>query len=200
MTVNYQYCSMQFLTPDECPAVNDPEEISGDDLDACFKLLVESGKNVVVRCSDNYIRRLAEYIHNNYINVKAAGGLVRNSDGKLLMMMRNGRADLPKGKVEIGETLAQAALRETKEETGLDCLQLGQLILKTYHIYNLYGGWHFKQTSWFDMYQRCQQPLVPQLEEGITQCEWLTPEDWRCSLENSYATMRMITSKSFAVL
>lgn len=39
--------------------------------------------------------------------------------GKMLLIQRNGRWDLPKGKVEPGETLLQAALREVEEETGI---------------------------------------------------------------------------------
>ena len=105
----------------------------------------------------------------------------------------------PKGKVEPGETLAAAALRETEEETGLNRLRLGRLWLKTYHIYDLYGGWHFKQTSWFEMWQTESQMLVPQKEEGITSVEWVSSTEWRRRLEGSYATMRVITRKGEAL-
>ena len=54
--------------------------------------------------------------------VRAAGGVVEASDGSLLAIVRNGRYDLPKGKVELGETLLQAAHREVEEETGLKVL------------------------------------------------------------------------------
>ena len=83
--------------------------------------------------------------------VRAAGGIVTSDEGRMLLIFRNGRWDLPKGKVEAGETLMRAAVREVQEETGLDRLQPGRLVTKTYHVYNLYGGWHLKQTSWFRM-------------------------------------------------
>ena len=51
--------------------------------------------------------------------VRAAGGIVTAPDGTMLLIQRNGRWDLPKGKVEPGETLLQAALREVEEETGI---------------------------------------------------------------------------------
>lgn len=125
--------------------------------------------------------------------VRAAGGIVEDADGRRLLILRNGRYDLPKGKVEDGETLQQAALREVQEETGVSPLTAGRLALKTYHVYNLYGGWHLKQTSWFKMTAEGSEPATnPQREEGITDCLWVDCEDWRRKLKHSYGTMRAI--------
>lgn len=125
--------------------------------------------------------------------VRAAGGIVEDADGRRLLILRNGRYDLPKGKVEAGETLRQAALREVQEETGVSPLTAGRLALKTYHVYNLYGGWHLKQTSWFKMTAEGFEPATnPQREEGITDCLWVDCEDWRRKLKHSYGTMRAI--------
>ena len=130
--------------------------------------------------------------------VRAAGGVVEASDGSLLAITRNGRADLPKGKVEAGETLLQAALREVEEETGLIVYPLptthNPLKIKTYHIYNLYGGWHLKQTTWFAMRVDGRPDVVPQQEEGITGGCWLTPEEWRAAMHHSYGTMRLVAA------
>lgn len=125
--------------------------------------------------------------------VRAAGGIVETDEGRRLLILRNGRYDLPKGKVEAGETLRQAALREVQEETGVSPLTAGRLALKTYHVYNLYGGWHLKQTSWFKMTAEGFEPATnPQREEGITDCLWVDFEDWRRKLKHSYGTMRAI--------
>lgn len=125
--------------------------------------------------------------------VRAAGGIVETDEGRRLLILRNGRYDLPKGKVEAGETLRQAALREVQEETGVSPLTAGRLALKTYHVYNLYGGWHLKQTSWFKMTTEGFEPATnPQREEGITDCLWVDCEDWRRKLKHSYGTMRAI--------
>ncbi len=150
--------------------------------------------------------------------VRAAGGIVEDADGRRLLILRNGRYDLPKGKVEDGETLQQAALREVQEETGLSVLSVQRSVfseatqsggsqlntkhltlntnhypLKTYHVYNLYGGWHLKQTSWFKMTAEGFEPATnPQREEGITDCLWVDCEDWRRKLKHSYGTMRAI--------
>lgn len=126
--------------------------------------------------------------------VRAAGGVVTAPDGTMLLILRNGRWDLPKGKVEAGETLLQAALRETQEETGIIVQSFSLSAsqpLKTYHIFNLYGGWHLKQTSWFPMTAE-KQPVTPQQEEGITAGEWVTPDEWHRRLQSSYGTLRTL--------
>lgn len=145
--------------------------------------------------------------------VRAAGGIVTAPDGTMLLIQRNGRWDLPKGKVEPGETLLQAALREVEEETGIKCVsalsrecvsadaqdtnaitQLHNYAIKTYHIFNLYGGWHLKQTSWFPMTAE-KQTGTPQQEEGITAIEWVDPDEWHRRLSSSYGTLRTLSQQ-----
>ena len=145
--------------------------------------------------------------------VRAAGGIVTASDGEMLLIRRNGRWDLPKGKVEAGETLLQAALREVEEETGIKCvnslirecvsadaihthahMQSHTQPIKTYHLFNLYGGWHLKQTSWFAMSAE-KQASVPQQEEGITEVVWVSPEEWYRRLQSSYGTLRTLSKQ-----
>ena len=55
--------------------------------------------------------------------VEAAGGVVQGDDGRVLLVHRPRYDDwtLPKGKLDPGETFEQAALREVREETGLEC-------------------------------------------------------------------------------
>lgn len=129
--------------------------------------------------------------------VRAAGCIVEDErTGRYLLIRRNDRWDLPKGKVEQGETLFEAAVRESREETGLDVFASpAQVPLKTYHIYNLYGGWHLKQTSWFKGYCGLSTEGKPQLEEGITKVAWVTPEEWRQRLSHSYGTMKTIATR-----
>ena len=133
--------------------------------------------------------------------VRAAGGVVTAPDGSMLLIQRNGRWDLPKGKVEAGETLLQAALREVAEETGINpkpadfsIFNFQFSILKTYHIFNLYGGWHLKQTSWFPMTAE-KTSGTPQQEEGITAIVWVSPEEWHRRLQSSYGTLRILSEQ-----
>jgi ADP-ribose pyrophosphatase YjhB (NUDIX family) len=50
--------------------------------------------------------------------VMAAGGLVENEHGEILLIYRKKHWDLPKGKLDAGETLEECAVREVEEETG----------------------------------------------------------------------------------
>ena len=52
--------------------------------------------------------------------VEAAGGIVLNAKDEVLMIHRLGQWDLPKGKVDMGETIEQAATREVSEECGIE--------------------------------------------------------------------------------
>lgn len=130
--------------------------------------------------------------------VRAAGCVVHDDAGNMLLILRNGRWDLPKGKVESGETLLQAALREVEEETGIAPLPTTRypLPIKTYHTFNLYGGWHLKQTSWFDAHVAGRKPVgKPQGEEGITEVVWVTPDEWYRRLQGSYGTLKTLSTK-----
>jgi 8-oxo-dGTP pyrophosphatase MutT (NUDIX family) len=54
--------------------------------------------------------------------VPASGVLAVNERGEILLQRRRdtGQWALPMGKQELGETIAECAIRETKEETGVD--------------------------------------------------------------------------------
>lgn len=105
--------------------------------------------------------------------VEAAGGLVQNAQGDILFIYRLQRWDLPKGKIEKGESLSQAALREVEEETSLEPLELGESLGSTYHTYSERDSTRvLKTTHWYRMKYYGEKVPVPQLEEGITAVEW----------------------------
>ena len=117
----------------------------------------------------------------NYIDefkkITAAGGLVVNNHDELLMMVREGKWDLPKGKLEVGESLPQGAWREVAEETGIAAHKVGKLLCSTYHIFFRREKWRFKTTHWYRMTAEGRPKLVPQLNEGITHVAWVPLAD-----------------------
>lgn len=105
--------------------------------------------------------------------IEAAGGLVNNSDGETLFIKRLGRWDLPKGKMEKGESREESAVREIEEETGLKNVELIAFINTTYHIYIERNGEKIlKCTHWFEMNFNGEDTSTPQIEEGITEVAW----------------------------
>ena len=172
--------------PEGCRTMDDSQ------LEECFAALTD-GKDVFVRITLG-VRRFIQYLKEHYRYVKAAGGVVSSPDTRRLMISRGGRWDLPKGMVEPGETLRAAACREVTEETGVVPDHVGDLITKTYHIYDKYGGWHLKQTSWYAMTATRQAPR-PQTEEEIAQAVWVAPEVCRERLMASYASLRLVAKE-----
>ncbi|MBQ0016594.1 MAG: NUDIX domain-containing protein [Bacteroidales bacterium] len=156
---------------------------------------LQAGKNGFVRCP---LRQFWTICQERYQLVKAAGGIVTDNKGKKLIIYRYRQWDLPKGMVEPGEQLRQAATREVCEETGLNPNELltDEVVAKTYHIHNRYGSWQLKQTTWYAMHTTTNTPdLSPQTTEDITHAEWCSPCKWRRRLWGSYATLRQLTFK-----
>jgi 8-oxo-dGTP pyrophosphatase MutT (NUDIX family) len=116
----------------------------------------------------------------------AAGGLVENEKGEILFMFRRGKWDLPKGKLDPGETLEECALREVEEETGVGQLELKKFLLQTLHEYEELGKVIQKKTHWFYMTTTSHQSLIPQTEEDITELRWIAPADFEIVLRNTY--------------
>jgi len=109
----------------------------------------------------------------HYKLIEAAGGCVFNPQDELLVIYRRGSWDLPKGKIDPGETPEQAAVREVEEETGIGEIILGEFLGHTYHTYKDHKDRRvLKPTYWYRM-QTTQHQLTPQTEEDIEIAEWV---------------------------
>ena len=122
--------------------------------------------------------------------LEAAGGLVFNAERKALFIFRRDKWDLPKGKIDPGETPPQAAIREVQEETGLDVVSIVRELGSTYHTYREKNKRILKRTWWYEM-QTPEQQLTPQLEEDIELAVWVDlpafleeKPDWYHSIQN----------------
>lgn len=112
---------------------------------------------------------------NYFKKIDAAGGIVRNTEDKILFIHRLGKWDLPKGKIEAGESKELAAVREVEEECGIFDLELQNFINSTYHVYTERDGTKIlKTTYWFGMFYPGSEMPKPQIEEGISQAGWKT--------------------------
>lgn len=124
--------------------------------------------------------------------VIAAGGLVKNKEDEILFIFRNSKWDLPKGKVDKGETIKDAAIREVEEETGVKKLKIDSLLKKTYHIFKRNGTYKLKETHWFLMTSKYKGTLVPQCNENIELAEWRPASDIPKLMENSYENIKTL--------
>lgn len=112
-----------------------------------------------------------------YFYIKAGGGLVINPFGKVLLIFRRGVWDLPKGKQDPGETLAQTAIREVREETGIPDLKIIEKMGNGYHCYMMSKQRTLKRTRWYLMQTQTPDQLVLQKEEGIQDAAWFDPKE-----------------------
>ncbi len=133
-------------------------------------------------------------VYGNFII--AAGGLVINGKGRLLVIFRNGKWDLPKGKIEDGESIRKGAAREVMEETGLQNLRIGKEFTRTYHTYLLHGKRVLKETVWFLM--TCDNDTtLPQLSEGITAAEWISKSRLKHISTNTFDNILLLLKAYF---
>ncbi|MDX2068894.1 MAG: NUDIX domain-containing protein [Haliscomenobacter sp.] len=138
--------------------------------------MLEKGRQLdsITIFSENLEGLWADFCSNFKI-IEAAGGCVFNAQEQLLVIYRRGSWDLPKGKIDPGETPEQAAVREVEEETGIAEISLGNFLDYTYHTYRDPKERRIlKRTYWYRMHTP-QSNLIPQAEEDIEVAEWVFP-------------------------
>tara|TARA_R110001632_G_scaffold10505_7_gene38833 strand:+ start:1705 stop:2304 length:600 start_codon:yes stop_codon:yes gene_type:complete len=124
--------------------------------------------------------------------ISAAGGLVLNNNKEFLFIYRGNKWDLPKGRIEKGESIEETAVREVEEECGVSQLKLQDFLLTTYHVFYQKNQDRLKETHWFQMETSIEETLTPQLEEGITIAEFKNTENSKKALENTYANIHLV--------
>ena len=134
-----------------------------------------------------------ELFKNAFKIIYAAGGVVKRND-ELLFIYRNDTWDLPKGKIDKGESPEIAALREVEEECGIAEHKIIKPLPSTFHMYQSpykesKGEWIFKETFWFEMELDGTQNGKPQLEEGITKIKWFKKDDLKEVYANTFSNL-----------
>jgi mutator protein MutT len=128
--------------------------------------------------------------------IQAGGGVIQNEKNQVLLIYRRKKWDLPKGKLDPGETLEECAVREVKEETGLQSVLLIKKLTVTQHTYLQDSIQFIKETHWYLMSATTleNKTLTPQLEEEIEKIEWIDIDLLPPYLEDSYPTIRQVLS------
>lgn len=121
--------------------------------------------------------------------VKAAGGLVLNEQKEILLIFRRGSWDLPKGKLDKGETLEQCAVREVEEETGATNVKLLSPLSITYHTYHEGARFILKESHWYNMSVGGEQKLTPQMEEDIQEIKWVAADKLPNYMKKSFPSV-----------
>tara|TARA_B100001027_G_scaffold16362_1_gene9820 strand:- start:1660 stop:2244 length:585 start_codon:yes stop_codon:yes gene_type:complete len=156
-----------------------------------LKLLTKKKVNSIGIISNEF-EIILNMFKKKYPEIIAAGGKVINNKSEILFIYRNKKWDLPKGKAEKNENIAQTAIREVEEETGIKNLSIIKPLEKTYHIFNRVGINYLKTTYWFEMKSDFNGKFKPQKKEGITRVEWIGIENLSSILPKSYANIRLL--------
>ncbi|RYY44360.1 MAG: NUDIX domain-containing protein [Chitinophagaceae bacterium] len=132
--------------------------------------------------------------------IQAAGGLVYTDAGDLLLIHRLGHWDLPKGKLDEGESLEECAIREISEETGAEKLTLEKPLHVSYHTYQQDGRKILKESHWYLVRAAEKTPLTPQTAENIAQCIWVPIGEIQPYIDGSYASVADVLKKGLEML
>ncbi|MCQ2143770.1 MAG: NUDIX domain-containing protein [Bacteroidales bacterium] len=179
--------------PDD-ESLEDPNAVrflltSADAIHSFVEMFEASGELSRVFIPTDDIEATYRLFSGEFKEVSAGGGLVSNRRGDYLLINRNGLWDLPKGHQEPGEPIETTALREVQEETGIDKLQLRDLICITDHTYKRNGIWHLKHTWWYDMLYTDPTDLTPQREEDISKAAWVARSSLPPFLKNTFPSI-----------
>lgn len=151
--------------------------------------LIETDLNSIIILNHDY-ETVSDFFKKQFSYIEAAGGFIENAK-QYLFIHRLGKWDLPKGKLDKGETIQNAAVRECEEECGVKNLKIIKQLSSTFHIYQYKRGYALKQTYWFYMTTNDAGKLIPQLEENIDEAKWFSENEVKnIALNDTYLTIK----------
>lgn len=168
------------------------EDFHPDKIDQLVSALLqdpEDGKLCYYYADSQLLAKFISHFQQNLYFIEAAGGLIKKGD-KYLFIYRLGKWDLPKGKLDKGEGIREAAIRECEEECGIDELKIEHALSPTFHVYKYKSKLALKRTHWFFMSSTSTKVLKPQLEENIEEVKWFGMDEINSIVKkNSYYTI-----------
>jgi 8-oxo-dGTP pyrophosphatase MutT (NUDIX family) len=156
----------------------------------------EEIKSGMIICND--LKKLYENFRRAFTEITAAGGVVENEKKELLLIFRRGKWDLPKGKLDEGESIEECAIREVCEETGLLRVSIKEKLPDSYHTYRESGKNILKKSVWYKMTADSNQTLQPQLAEDISEIKWVPTNELTNYLNNTYPSVRDVLNNILA--
>jgi 8-oxo-dGTP pyrophosphatase MutT (NUDIX family) len=175
------------------PFIHHDDAVYIDELDAhTIKTIIHEMQQPKIHAGVFFhadLEKLKKELFKKFIIIQAAGGLVSNEKEEVLMIFRRGKWDLPKGKLDQGETLEDCAVREVEEETGLKNIELLSPVTITYHTYHEGSKFILKESHWYSMKVSGEQKLIPQTEEDIHEIKWVKNTELEPYIKNSYPSV-----------
>ncbi len=165
-----------------------------------FKSLIKqiiAGELMYINLYHKNEEKLEKFLRKKLPVVEAGGGMVYNAKKEILFIRRNGKWDLPKGKIEKGESPQEGAIRETEEETGVQGLEIRKFITQTYHVFKRNDKFKLKVTYWYEMYTDFTGELVPEASEGIKKAKWKNFAQSQKALTESYENIKLLFPKEY---
>ncbi len=160
-----------------------------------IKQFIKDGKTHNIYIYHENIDILVKDFFACFCLVDAAGGVVENSENKILIINRLGRWDLPKGKVHKNENYKTAALREVNEECGISNMKIIDSMPTSYHTYARRGKNILKRIFWYKMKYEGNEKLIPEKEEGITEAIWVKKTKLNKFSKNTYQSLKIVFKK-----
>ena len=143
---------------------------------------------------DNF-KEATAFVKSKYKIIKAAGGIVQKN-GKILLIYRLKKWDLPKGKMDKGEKPKRTAIREVEEECNIR-VKLKDKACNSWHTYKRNGKNILKKTYWYVMECLDDSKMKPQLEEKIEDVKWMDFGEVKNALYDSYPSIRNVLRKYY---
>ncbi|MEN9971857.1 MAG: hypothetical protein RIS20_204 [Bacteroidota bacterium] len=156
-------------------------------------------KNQEIQAVNQHPKAELKSFFKQFNKLKTAGGLVYHpGTDAYLWIKRWGLWDLPKGKIEHGESSKDAAIREIYEECGLTGkLELKHRICSTYHVYEYKNKSILKKNNWYYLEYDGDLKTNPQTEESITAVSWMKKKDFENCLSQTYPSIQEVIEHAF---
>lgn len=159
-----------------------------DDFEDLKGLLVDAGINNPLHLTSEWPEKEFNRLFSGFKYMEAAGGIVQRKDSYLIIE-RMGFWDIPKGKIEQGESPEEACVREIMEECGIEGHKIVAPLVNTYHTMKWNGKNALKKTYWFMLTYNGPEDTSPQTEEDITQVRWMNREEMLSIRSNTFGSI-----------